>query len=110
MYLRKLAIVLSLAAVFPAAQWLMAKGGGGQASAPAAAPARGQLGRGGNPQGDLLYAAVPGRVDDIGFRGLGLAWFGAARHFRFVKSNPTWGDPAPQSPRNLKGVGVGASV
>ena len=42
MYLRKLAIVLSLAAVFPAAQWLMAKGGGGQASAAAAAPARGQ--------------------------------------------------------------------
>ncbi len=89
MYLRKLATVLSLAAVFTAAQWLMAQGGGGQASAPAAEPARGQLGRVGNAQRDLLYAVVPGRVDDIGFGGIGLVVFDAARNFRFVKRIPT---------------------
>ena len=109
MYLRKLAIVLSLAAVFPAAQWLMAQGRGGQASAPAAEPAR-QPGRGGNAQRDLLYAAVPGRVDDIGFGGIGLAVFDAARNFRFVKRIPTWEYPAAQSPENVKGVAVSASL
>src|SRR2546428_1933757 len=109
MYLRKLAIVLSLAAVFPAAQWLMAQGRGGQASATAAEPAR-QPGRGGNAQRDLLYAAVPGRVDDIGFGGIGLVVFDAARNFRFVKRIPTLEYPAAQSPENVKGVAVSASL
>src|SRR2546425_11899620 len=104
MYLRKLAIVLSLAAVFPAAQWLMAQGRGGQAAEPARQP-----GRGGNAQRDLLYAAVPGRGDDIGFGGIGLVVFGAARDFRFVKSIPTWEDPGAASPENVKSVGGSAS-
>ena len=98
MYLRKLAIVLSLAALCPA-QWLMAQGRGAQASAPAAEPARGR--RGGNTQRDLLYAAVPGRIDDIGFGGIGLVVFDAGRNFRFVKRIPTWDYPAAQSPENL---------
>src|SRR5262245_14364066 len=107
MHLRKLAIVLSLAAVFPAAQWLMAQGRGGQTVAPAAEPARG---RGANAQRDLLYAAVPGRVDDIGFGGIGLIVFDASRNFRFVKRIPTWEYPAAQPPENVKGVAVSASL
>src|SRR2546422_9604213 len=108
LFLRKLAMVLSLAALCTAAQWLMAQGRGGQASAPAAEPARGQ--RGGNTQRDLLYAAVPGRVDDIGFGGIGLVVFDAGRNFRFVKRIPTWDYPAAQSPENVKGVAVSPSL
>src|SRR5438093_12366280 len=108
MYLRKLAIVVSLAGLCTVAQWLMAQGRSGQTSAPAVEPARGQ--RGGNTQRDLLYAAVPGRVDDIGFGGIGLVVFDASRNFRFVKRIPTWEYPAAQSPENVKGVAVSASL
>ena len=58
----------------------------------------GQGGRGGRgsaiPQRDLLYAAVPGRVNDIGFGGIGILVFDASRGFRFVKRIPTWEYPA----------------
>src|SRR5215510_15579359 len=93
MYLRKFAIVVIFSAVvFPAAHWLMAQG------------------RNANAQRDLLYAAVPGRVDDIGFGGIGLVVFDAARNFRFVKRIPTWEYPAAQSPENVKGVAVSAPL
>jgi hypothetical protein len=107
MQMRKLAVVLILAGVFPAAQWLIAQGRGGQVPV-AADSAPGQ--RGANAQRDLLYAAVPGRVDDIGFGGIGLIVFDAARNFRFVKRIPTWEYPAAQSPENVKGVAVSASL
>lgn len=61
-------------------------------------------------QRDLLYAAVPGRVDDIGFGGIGILVFDAARNFRFVKRIPTWDYPAAQAPENVKGVAVSASL
>src|SRR5439155_15754827 len=108
MFLRKLTMVLSLGALCTAAQWLMAQGRGGQASAPASEPERGR--RGGNTQRDLLYAAVPGRVDDIGFGGIGLVVFDADRNFRFVKRIPTWDYPAAQSPEHVKGVAVSPSL
>jgi hypothetical protein len=95
MYLRKLAIVLGMAAVFPATQSLMAQERGA---------------RGSGAQRDLLYAAVPGRVDDIGFGGIGLLVFDASRNFRFVKRIPTWEYPAAQSPENVKGIAVSASL
>jgi glutamine cyclotransferase len=107
MQMRKLAVMLILAGVFPAAQWLIAQGRGGQVPV-AADSAPGQ--RGANAQRDLLYAAVPGRVDDIGFGGIGLIVFDAARNFRFVKRIPTWEYPAAQSPENVKGVAVSASL
>src|SRR5881296_3681077 len=101
MLLRKLAIVLGLAAVFPAAQWLMAQAPAAQSAARAA---RASAAR------DLLYAAVPGRVDDIGFGGVGLVVFDADRNFRFVKRIPTWDYSAAQSPENVKGVAVSRSL
>ncbi len=50
---------------------------------------RGQ-GRGGATQRDLLYVAVPGRVNDIGYGGIGILVFDANKNFRFVKRIPTW--------------------
>src|SRR5215813_10537122 len=104
MHLRKLALLLGVAALWYCAQGLTA-----QTSASSQAEGGGR-GRGGNAQRDLLYAAVPGRVDDIGFGGIGLIVFDAARNFRFVKRIPTWEYPAAQSPENVKGVAVSASL
>ena len=61
-------------------------------------------------QRDLLYAAVPGRTNDIGFGGVGILVFDAARNFRFVKRIPTWEYTAVQEPENVKGVAVSASL
>jgi hypothetical protein len=100
MHLRNLAIVLCAAAAFPAANWLWAQG-----------PQPDGVGRRarGNVR-DLLYAAVPGRVDDIGFGGIGILVFDASRNFRFVKRIPTWDYAAAQSPENVKGVAVSQSL
>jgi WD40 repeat protein len=100
MHLRSLAIVFCAAAAFPAANWLWAQG-----------PQPDGVGRRarGNVR-DLLYAAVPGRVDDIGFGGIGILVFDASRNFRFVKRIPTWDYPAAQSPENVKGVAVSQSL
>ena len=73
--------------------------GGAARRAEKAAPAR-----------DLLYAAVPGRVNDIGFGGTGILVFDAARDFRFVKRIPTWEYPAFETPENVKGIAVSASL
>jgi DNA-binding beta-propeller fold protein YncE len=74
----------------------------------------GQGGRGGRgsaiPQRDLLYAAVPGRVNDIGFGGIGILVFDAARGFRFVKRIPTWEYPASVPPENVKGIAASAPL
>ena len=104
---RKLTLVLCAAAVLPAAQWVLAQGRGG-AAPPAEGAAKGAKGRA--AQRDLLYAAVPGRVDDIGFGGIGILVFDAAHNFRFVKRIPTWEYPAALSPENVKGVAVSASL
>jgi hypothetical protein len=105
---RKLTLVLCAAAVFIATQWVLAQGRGG-AAPPVDGAAKGAKGRAA-AQRDLLYAAVPGRVDDIGFGGIGILVFDAARNFRFVKRIPTWDYPAAQSPENVKGVAVSASL
>jgi WD40 repeat protein len=57
-----------------------------------------------------LYAAVPGRVNDIGFGGIGILVFDAARDFRFVKRIPTWDYSAAELPENVKGVAVSKSL
>ena len=74
----------------------------------------GQGGRGGRgsavPQRDLLYAAVPGRVNDIGFGGIGILVFDASKGFRFVKRIPTWEYPASVPPENVKGIAASAPL
>jgi len=100
MHLRNLAIVSCAAAAFPAANWLWAQG-----------PQPDEAGRRARSNvRDLLYAAVPGRVDDIGFGGIGILVFDASRNFRFVKRIPTWDYSAAQSPENVKGVAVSQSL
>ena len=109
--LRKFAMILAVGSVLLLAQWVWAQGRGGQAPAVAAVP---QAARGGAGRGlvlrDLLYVAVPGRVNDIGFGGIGILVFDAARDFRFVKRISTWDYPAAQLPENVKGVAVSASL
>jgi WD40 repeat protein len=100
MHRRNFAIVLCAAAAFLAANWLWAQG---PQTDGAGRRARGNV-------RDLLYAAVPGRVDDIGFGGIGILVFDASRNFRFVKRIPTWDYPAAQSPENVKGVAVSQSL
>jgi DNA-binding beta-propeller fold protein YncE len=100
--------------------WLSAQAGGGRGAGPAATagqparqgggpPAEGRGGRGlVIPQRDLLYAAVPGRVNDIGFGGVGIVVFDVTRGFRFVKRIPTWDYPASVAPEPVKGVAASA--
>jgi DNA-binding beta-propeller fold protein YncE len=95
LWFRRLAMVLCAAAAFPVAKWASAQ----------APQAEGRRGARANVR-DLLYAAVPGRVDDIGFGGIGILVFDAGRNFRFVKRIPTWDYPAAQGPENVKGVAV----
>jgi hypothetical protein len=107
MYLRKIAIVLGLSSVLPVTQWVWAQGRCAQAQTAGAIPEAGRgRGRGGTAQRDLLYAAVPGRVNDIGFGGIGILVFDAGRDFRFVKRIPTWEYSAAQEPENVKGIAV----
>jgi WD40 repeat protein len=108
MHLRKLALLLGVAVVFSVMHWTSVQGRGGQAGV--TPQAEGGRGRGGAAQRDLLYAAVPGRVDDIGFGGTGIVVFDVNRNFRFVKRIPTWEYPAAQAPENVKGVAVSASL
>jgi len=115
MHLRKIAIVLSLCSIFPLTQWVRAQGRGGQTNAGGAPPEAGagrgaEKGRGGAGTRDLLYAAVPGRVNDIGFGGIGILVFDAGRNFRFVKRIPTWDYSAAEVPENVKGIAVSASL
>jgi hypothetical protein len=107
MYLRKIAIVLGISSVLPLTQWVWAQGRGAQEQTGGAISeaARGR-GRGGSAQRDLLYAAVPGRVNDIGFGGIGILVFDVGRNFRFVKRIPTWEYSAAQEPENVKGIAV----
>ncbi|MEP6960671.1 MAG: hypothetical protein ABI995_01235, partial [Acidobacteriota bacterium] len=108
MHLRKIALVIGVT-VLPLTQWVWAQGRGGQPPAPGAVaegPGRGR----GPAQRDLLYVAVPGRVNDIGFGGIGILVFDASRDFRFVKRISTWEYPAAQLPENVKGVAVSASL
>jgi hypothetical protein len=56
MNFRKLVIVLALAAVFPAAQWLMAQGRGARGSSEQTAPAQPRP----EPARHLLFIATPG--------------------------------------------------
>src|SRR5258708_22382505 len=97
---RNLTLVLCAAAVFPAAQWILAQGRGG-AAPPAEVAAKGAKGRAAAPRG-LLYAAVPRRGDDIGFGGLRVLLFDAARHLRFLQRIPTPEEPAAPSAHNVK--------
>jgi len=113
MSLRNIAMVLGLSSVFPLTQWVWAQGRSGQAPAVGSAPEAGReggRGRGGSAQRDLLYAAVPGRVNDIGFGGIGILVFDAGRDFRFVKRIPTWEYSAAEVPENVKGIAVSASL
>ena len=98
LHFRKLVTILCAAAAFPATTWLWAQG----------PRPEGRGGRG-NVR-DLWYAAVPGRVDDIGFGGIGILVFDAGRNFRFVKRIPTWEYPAAQAPENVKGVAVSQAL
>jgi hypothetical protein len=100
MHLRGFAIVVCAAAAFPAATWLWAQ----------RAEVEGTGRRARSNVRDLLYAAVPGRVDDIGFGGIGILVFDAGRSFRFVKRITTWEYPAAQSPENVKGIAVSAPL
>ncbi|MBV9508311.1 MAG: YncE family protein [Acidobacteriia bacterium] len=104
MPLRKLAIIVCAAGLIPAGRWASAQEPGNTERAD-----RGGRGRG-PVQRQLLYAAVPGRVDDIGFGGVGILVFDAGRNFRFVKRISTWDYPAAQSPENVKGVAVSAPL
>ncbi len=102
-------VLLCLSMLIVGASWPAAQGRG---QAPGAPPA--QEGRGGRGAGalqrDLLYAAVPGRTNDIGFGGIGILVFDAARNFRFVKRIATWDYTAVDQPENVKGVAVSASL
>ena len=109
MHLRKLALVLGVAAVFPVTQWVWAQGRGGRDGATPQAEGGGRA-RGGVAQRDLLYAAVPGRINDIGFGGIGILVFDTTRNFCFVKRIPTWEYSAAEAPENVKGVAVSASL
>jgi DNA-binding beta-propeller fold protein YncE len=110
---------LCAASLVSGTAWLSAQGRGGR-GAGAAQPApqggapvegRGRGGRGSAiPQRDLLYAAVPGRVNDIGFGGVGILVFDTARGFRFVKRIPTWDYPASVEPENVKGIAASAPL
>jgi WD40 repeat protein len=110
--------VAALALLMCGVQWLSAQGptrgqgrGAGAAGGPAAEGRGGRGGRGaGAVERDLLYAAVPGRTNDIGVGGIGILVFDAARNFRFVKRIPTWDYTAFQEPENVKGVAVSASL
>ena len=115
MHLRKVAIVVGLCSVFALTQWVRAQGRGGQTNAAGAPPETGAgreggRGRGGPATRDLLYAAVPGRQNDIGFGGIGILVFDAGRDFRFVKRIPTWEYSAAELPENVKGIAVSASL
>jgi hypothetical protein len=104
---KSIGALICASAVVAAASWPVAQGGRTSPGAPA------QEGRGrgaGALQRDLLYAAVPGRTNDIGFGGVGILVFDAARNFRFVKRIPTWEYPAYEQPENVKGVAVSVSV
>jgi WD40 repeat protein len=103
MRLRALAIVVGAASLLPAVRLAWAQ-------EPGNAERQGRSRIRGVAQRDLLYAAVPGRVDDIGFGGIGILVFDAARNFRFVKRISTWDYPAAQAPENVKGVAVSASL
>jgi DNA-binding beta-propeller fold protein YncE len=50
--------------------------------------------------------AVPGRVNDIGYGGIGIVVFEANKNFRFVKRIPTWDYPASIAPEDVKGIAV----
>jgi DNA-binding beta-propeller fold protein YncE len=104
-----IAVLACLSMLILGSSWPAAQGRG---AAPAGAPA--QEGRGGRGAGaiqrDLLYAAVPGRTNDIGFGGIGILVFDAARNFRFVKRIQTWDYTAVEQPENVKGVAVSASL
>ncbi len=96
-------VVLAIVLTASGAEWLLAQGRG---TAPAAAPepAARPVVR------DLLYAAVPGRQNDIGYGGIGILVFDAARNFRFVKRIPTWEYTAVELPENVKGIAVSQSL
>jgi WD40 repeat protein len=114
-------VVLAVGLLTVGTDWLVAQGRGSIAQ-PGAQGGRGggpsdgagREGRGGRGAGavqrDLLYAAVPGRTNDIGVGGVGILVFDAARNFRFVKRIPTWDYTAVQEPENVKGVAVSASL
>jgi WD40 repeat protein len=107
---RLVGVVAALVLLMCGVQWLSAQGRGGRGAAGGPA-AEGRGGRGaGAVERDLLYAAVPGRTNDIGVGGIGILVFDAARNFRFVKRIPTWDYTAVQEPENVKGVAVSASL
>lgn len=101
----RLALVLVL--MTSVAQWLAAQERAGGPGAPPGlvGPGSGRVGGAGVTR-DLLYAVVPGRQNDIGYGGVGILVFDAARNFRFVKRIPTWEYTAAQYPENVKGVAV----
>ena len=69
-------VLVAVGLVTFGSDWLAAQRAGG--------PGQGRGGRGaGAVQRDLLYAAVPGRTNDIGVGGIGILVFDAARNFRF---------------------------
>ena len=115
MSLRKIVSALGLALVL-CATWLSAQAPAGRGAGPATGQAQGGAarteGRGPRPlpQRDLLYAAVPGRVNDIGFGGVGILVFDTNRNFRFVKRIPTWDYPASVEPENVKGIAASAPL
>ena len=115
MSLRTIVSALGLALVL-CATWLSAQAPAGGGAGPVRGPGQGSPapteGRGPRPlpQRDLLYAAVPGRVNDIGFGGVGILVFDTNRNFRFVKRIPTWDYPASVEPENVKGIAASAPL
>jgi DNA-binding beta-propeller fold protein YncE len=87
--------------------WVSAQGRAGGPVTPEGlvGPGSGRVGAAGVTR-DLVYAVVPGRQNDIGYGGVGILVFDAARNFRFVKRIPTWEYTAAQYPENVKGVAV----
>src|SRR5262245_12776584 len=105
----QVSLLLCLSMLVPATSWLAAQGRGAAPAEPAAQEGRGGRGAGALER-DLRYAAVPGRTNDIGFGGVGILVFDAARNFRFVKRIATWDYTAVEMPENVKGIAVSTSL
>lgn len=88
---------------------LSAQGRGGAVAAAGGGQGRGEFGRPSPPR-HLLYAAVPGRANDLEYGGVGILVFDTTRNFQLVKRIPTWDFPASIYPENVKGIAASAQL